>query len=474
MFNSKGVVISPAFIKARPAQNGHPQIEFTVHGHQLRPGAWIAEATWHYAAGDLFSDGCMPHKGSTVFKTLSEAVEAAFSRGMRQVHAQLGTGHKEAVALRQWMKQAIDEVRNHDDDLPLRFMKVIDLGAGGIGGLALGLKSLGAQVVLACEQDPSARNLYMHNINPLQMCSDISLLDGKELHCDILTLSLIGKGFSKAGKQQGFRDAESSNYYQACLKLISEIDAQAVVIETVSGILKRGLSQDAEMLRQALFAANYRVQEHTLNAKGFGLAQDCKRVIVVATRNSMDLGILQGYKFPRGAEPSSSVVDVLDHDIKPKSSPFGGYVHMLALKRRRFLFYVDNKKHQGYRVYDPNGLSPTLVANGGGLSPAGLYRINGSVRTLSSREAMRLQGAPEWLEHHAQPRKALQHASRSIAVPVAREVGRNLAELLYVQAKPVSSAQYQQELHALEERLELEQVTLPGCTKPSPRAVKRL
>ena len=58
--------------------------------------------------------------------------------------------------------------------------------------------------------------------------------------------------------------------------------------------------------------------------------------------------------------------------------------------------YIGNGDAQANRVYDPNGKSSTLSANGGGLgAKTGLYDVEDRIRRLTPIECERLQGLPD-------------------------------------------------------------------------------
>jgi len=74
-----------------------------------------------------------------------------------------------------------------------------------------------------------------------------------------------------------------SGVYEHSLRLVSEIDAKVVVIECARQLLTHNGGADAEIVRQTLMRAAYRVQHRTLNASGFGVAQSRDRSLIVAT-----------------------------------------------------------------------------------------------------------------------------------------------------------------------------------------------
>jgi site-specific DNA-cytosine methylase len=85
---------------------------------------------------------------------------------------------------------------------------------------------------------------------------------------------------------------------------------------------------------------------------------------------------------------------------------------------------------QGYRLMSTWGLGATLAASSGGRARGGVYLVNGKARGLTPREANRMQGMPEWAAHHPLTTHALKHAGNAVAIPVARELGRQLGAIL--------------------------------------------
>lgn len=444
-FNARGVVENPVFSLVRPAKKGH--IEITIRAHCLGDQQWIAAGTWGSLSGHLPYDGEFPNSLSKVFKSRSEAVEAAIESVLLRIKAQLGELAKSApwlsmvAAATKWAAEAVHQVRAHDESLVLNGTTVIDLCAGGVGGFGMGLSSLGAKVVLACEIDPEARHVYAQNVRPDRMHNDLCTLDGTKLSCDILTVGLLCQAFSTAGKRKGFADPVLANVYKHILRLLREINAKVVIIECARQLLTQGGGKDAQLVRDTLMKAGYRVQHRILNASGFGVAQSRQRSFIVATRHDLPVDDILGYVFPQEKEPTACVADILESDVpatldetqfvlsRPEPETRESNLVEVGLVRKAKSGVLSDE--QGYRLYSPKGLGPTMTASGGGRAACtGAYYIDGKARGLTPREASRMQGMPEWAAHHRVTSHALKHAGNAVAVPVARELGRQLGQIL--------------------------------------------
>ena len=444
-FNARGVIVSPAFTLSMPAGLVGP-VRFTVHAHPV-PGGWIAEPSWSVDEGALQGSHELPHKHSKQLTTRSEAVELALSRGIRQMQAMLGKAAHDAKwqkrfeQLRHWQAEAMREVRANDESLPLRGLTGIDLFAGGLGGLSLGMVSMGMRIALACEIDPEARRIYQRNIQPEHLLDDIRTLlaeckrQGIPLRADIVTMGLLCQAFSKAGKGLGFADPKLAAAYAAAMEVLEAVDAKVLLIECARQFLTHDGGKDARALIDRLTRAGYRVQHRSLNAAGFGVAQSRERSFIVATRIGLNVDDILGYLFPEEQQPTAVVGDVMDAGlpatieakrITPHAPAPAGRVGELAQVGR-----IDGKNCQGYRAYSPNGLGATLTATGGGAARfTGAYEVPGGARTLTPREAARLQGLPEWAEVHPVQTHAMRHAGNAVAVPLARELVRQLGPVL--------------------------------------------
>lgn len=438
--NGRGTYDTPDFTLTRPHKAGG-QIEFTIHASRVEAGQWIAEAIWHSTSQHLPGDGQYPHQLSRRFTSRSEAVEHAIHHGLRQVRDQLGGMAAKPVwsarieALQTWATDAVFQVREHDETLRLHSKTVIEICAGGLGGFGLGLASLGAKVQLAVEIDPEARATYERNVRPAGVHDDLCTLDGTKLRCDILTVGLMCTAFSKAGKRQGFADPRLAETYRHTLRLLREIDAKTILIECSRQLLTQDNGRDGAAVREVLMKAGYRVQHRTLNAAGFGVPQSRERSFIVATRVGLAADDVLGYVFPQEQAPTAAVEDILEPGIPATIADSEIELHTKEPAKRSTelveVGLIDGKDCQGYRVYSPKGIGATMTASGGGRARCtGAYRVKGGARALTPREAGRMQGLPEWAAHHPVATHALRHAGNAVAVPLARELGRQLARHL--------------------------------------------
>ena len=75
------------------------------------------------------------------------------------------------------------------------------------------------------------------------------------------------------------------------------------------------------------------------------------------------------------------------------------------------------------RVFDPEGISCTLKAEGGGWgAKTGLYKINTNIRRLTPTECERLQGFPDgWTEDQSDTQRYKQ-LGNAVSVPVVQAI----------------------------------------------------
>lgn len=149
---------------------------------------------------------------------------------------------------------------------------------------------------------------------------------------------------SIAGKQRGLRGKRSGIYY-SIIDLIKGKEEGGkptyLLVENVKNLLSVNAGFDFATVLSEMDEAGYDVRWQVLNSKDFGVPQNRERVFLIAVLRS------------RGGR---EVLPVTGEDGGALKEVIGGM--------------------QGYRVYDPSGVSVSIGANGGGMgSKTGLYCV---------------------------------------------------------------------------------------------------
>ena len=389
-------------------------------------------------------------------------------------------------------------------------MKFLDLFAG-IGGFRLGMESAGHECVGFCEIDKFARASYkaIHDTKGEIELHDITAVSDESIRrigrVDIICGGFPCQAFSIAGNRRGFEDTRGTLFFEIA-RFASILRPRHLFLENVKGLLNHENGITFETIISTLDELGYNVEWQVLNSKDFGVPQNRERVFII--------GHLRGERtrriFPLGGESQStssqSVVKI--GNVNPSGIGMNGEVYQadglaptlttnkgegqkIAIpvltpdrtdKRqngRRFksdgepMFTLTAQdKHgiliagklpgnhdQNSRVYDTNGLAPTLsTMQGGGQEPKIIQRGHGynqggehdiaptitsnsyqennhlsdgyRIRKLTPRECWRLQGFPDWAFDKAQEvnsnSQLYKQAGNSVTVNIIAVIAKEL------------------------------------------------
>lgn len=391
-------------------------------------------------------------------------------------------------------------------------MKFLDLFSG-IGGFRLGMESAGHECIGFCEIDKFARASYkaIHNTKGEIELHDITAVSDEFIRgigpVDIICGGFPCQAFSIAGNRRGFEDTRGTLFFEIA-RFASLLRPRYLFLENVKGLLNHENGITFETIISTLDELGYDVEWQVLNSKDFGVPQNRERVFVI--------GHLRGQRtrrvFPLSGENQSisnqSVVKI--GNVNPSGNGMNGEVYSskglsptlttnkgegqkIAIpvltpdrtdKRqngRRFksngepMFTLTAQdKHgiliagklpgnhdQNSRVYDTNGLAPTLsTMQGGGQEPKIIQRAHGynkggehdiaptltsnsyhennhlsdgfRIRKLTPRECWRLQGFPDWAFDKAQEvnsnSQLYKQAGNSVTVNVIAAIAKELKQ----------------------------------------------
>ena len=259
-------------------------------------------------------------------------------------------------------------------------MNFLDLFSG-IGGFRLGLERNGHTPVGYVEIDKFARQSYnaMFDTSGEWTATDITKVTDEEWRkfngsVDIIAGGFPCQAFSIAGKRMGFLDSTKGTLFFEVARAAQQIKPRYLFLENVKGLLNSDSGNTFRTILNTLDELGYDVEWRLLNSKDFGVPQNRERVYII--------GHLRGDSgrevFPFfGENGSTNQASIEQVGNLNNSTSFGG-------------------NPQTGRVYDANGIAPTLnTMQGGGREPKVL--VNGRVRKLTPRECWRLQAFPDEL-----------------------------------------------------------------------------
>lgn len=228
-------------------------------------------------------------------------------------------------------------------------MQFVDFFAG-IGGIRLGLEQAGHKCVGFCEFDKYARTAYktMYDTEGEWESHDVRATKPYDVPAaDLWCFGFPCQDISVAGKQKGLQEGERSGLFYEIMRLLAgrrkEDRPRWLLIENVKNLLSIGNGFDFARLLCEVGGYGYSLQWDTLNSKDFGVPQNRERVFIVCY-----LGNIRGREvFP----------------IRPADG-----------ENPCELNEITQGLSMAYRVYNPDGISKTLAAVGGGAgAKTGLY-----------------------------------------------------------------------------------------------------
>ena len=287
----------------------------------------------------------------------------------------------------------------------------------GCGGLDLGFKNAGFNVIWANDFDSDAQAVYRLNHGEIDG-RDIMTVDENDIpDCDILTAGFPCQPFSNAGNRKGVHDSRGM-LYKECLRIIEKKMPKVIVFENVKGLLSTKYIDGrnlAEVIKLDLLKMNdigYNVVYQLVNAADYGVPQNRQRVVFVGIRKDLNIHFVFPEKQPRENLTLRNVLDIpkevsnqVDWVLSPQALdmvrhiPEGGswkdvpYEHLAP----RFQRIRDNmKKYHSpnfYRRFSRDEISGTMTASAQPENCGIIHPVEN--RRYTIREVARIQTFPD-------------------------------------------------------------------------------
>lgn len=361
----------------------------------------------------------------------------------------------------------------------------------GAGGLSLGLESAGYRVVIGIDRDREATETHRHHFGGLTLDWDLSKPERVTRVAQLIRdadVELLAGGppcqpFSRAGRSKirhrilnGFTDPseERRHLWRSFLEVVTIAQPAAVLMENVPDM---ALDKDMFILRtmvHELESLGYAVEERVVDTSQYGVPQFRQRLILVALRGKIaftwpsplpdqvtvwnaigDLPSVEGgwrpeggadgwapYESPKNAfqqrmrermdgENASRVYDQITRPVREDDK--AAFQHMdaktrysdLPLELRRYRADIFDDK---YKRLDENGLSRTITAH---IAKDGYWYIHPrDNRTLTVREAARLQTFPDRYRFAGPPSAAFRQIGNAVPPLLGQQLGAAVRDAL--------------------------------------------
>ncbi len=270
-------------------------------------------------------------------------------------------------------------------------MKVVSLFSGA-GGLDLGFKMAGHEILWANDIYEDAVETYRYNLGSHILCEDISKVAAEDVpDCDIIIGGFPCQGFSVANTKRHESD-ERNVLYRELIRMIHAKKPKFFLAENVKGITNLAQGKVFQMILDDFTGLGYRVKYKILNAADYGVPQTRERVIIVGVRN--DVKFEYPYPSPTHSRDGTdglprwrSVGEVMatipDPDL-PNNLPN----HEYSRYKLNFNGYL------GHRQLDPDKPAPTVTARGDNKGGVVILPHPNSQRRMSCRELAAVQSFP--------------------------------------------------------------------------------
>lgn len=300
----------------------------------------------------------------------------------------------------------------------------------GIGAFHTTLRHLGGKCVMACDNDPNAKEMYAANHGTdFEWCDDMNSLKSLPAH-DVFCAGFPCTTFSYAGKREGVDNKVTGVLIYKIMALLqnSAKKPKVVILENVLGLLNIHNGRTLRYIQEKLQHMGYTVRVNEYDAVDFGAPMHRARVIITGL-----MGIT-GDITPKVPSRKLYIRDILEKTVKGDVLDPAKYVvfpkqDWYMVNGKMFVGYIKHhsrdstKKHlisghaQAARVYHIDGVCESITSR----HQYAVY--NGMlVRFLSNREMAAMMGFTASFKLSPKKFTALRQIANSINIFMLRPV----------------------------------------------------
>ena len=309
------------------------------------------------------------------------------------------------------------------------------------------------RVLAGVDVEPAATRTFQHNFPGataltasvrssavLNQCKELIAQTRQSYQPLIVVSGPPCQGFSVAGPRDP--NDPRNQILLAVARSIVALKPRCAIIENVARILDDNHADRLYKLSRVLTGGGFQVNEVVLNAEDYGVPQRRRRAFFLMTRKAVCHDKLLR-EFEKRRRESVNVIDVLDDLPKPRIRPdrYSELSEEFAIKNH-FAMQHSERVHEkiaaipqgsgpmSYRKLHPNRTSNTLIS--GHRAPPAHYA---QPRSITVREAMRLQGFPDEFEVCGPFGSQMGQVTNAVPPPLAKVALEVLCEVAGVEIR---------------------------------------
>lgn len=313
------------------------------------------------------------------------------------------------------------------------YLNSIEICAGA-GGQALGLEQAGfAHASLVEIEAPACQTLRFNRPHWNVIEGDLHHYSAEKWKgIELLAGGVPCPPFSKAGKQLG--NGDERDLFPQALRLVSECQPQAVMLENVRGMLDSVFDEYRAKIISDLKKLGYVAEWRLLNASDFGVPQLRPRVVFVALKSN----VTEYFNWPTPHLSAPPTVGEALFDLMASNGWTG------AKKWRDIACDIGPTLVGGSKKHGGPDLGPTrakkawasIGVDGMGIADAVPDKDFVGMPRLTVRMAARIQGFPDHWQFSGKKTPAYRQIGNAFPPPVACAVGIQIRQALNAAAKP--------------------------------------
>lgn len=304
----------------------------------------------------------------------------------------------------------------------------------GVGGIEIGFRQAGFDIVWSNEIDEKASKTFRKNHSNLLITDDIHNISSDSVpDTDIIVGGFPCQAFSVAGYRKGFEDERGEVFFQLA-RIISQKLPRVIFIENVKNLVGHDNGNTYKVIRETLESYGYHLKTMVLNACEYGnIPQNRERIYIIGFLNEEDF---DNFKQISPINLTVKISDIVDYNAKVDDKFY--YTEQNCSFYNLLKEGVTNKNtvYQWRRKYireNKSNLCPTLTANmgtGGHNVPIVLTKYG--IRKLTPKECFMFQGYPESfvLPDDVAQSHLYKQAGNSVVIPVIYRLASEIRKAL--------------------------------------------